>query len=240
MRTIGVDLAVAARTTAAAEITWGQHGATVGPAHQGCTDQVLLDLLSGLGPGDRAGIDCPFGWPVDFAEAVHAHTHQRPWPGRGRDRAEHYAGLRLRRTDLRVRQVTGCRPLSVSFDKLGATAARWAYLADALAVDGRPVDRAGAGTVVEVYPAASRTQWQLGPERSMRELLESAPWLECAEEHRRAYDASEHAFDALIAAVTARAAALGLTARPEGEEVALADREGWIHLPERESLPRLA
>ncbi|WP_304455850.1 hypothetical protein [Nocardiopsis sp. YSL2] len=40
--------------------------------------------------------------------------------------------------------------------------------------------------------------------------------------------------------MTARAAALGLTARPEGEEVALAEREGWIHLPERESLARLA
>ncbi|NYH51366.1 putative nuclease with RNAse H fold [Nocardiopsis arvandica] len=240
MRTIGVDLAVAARTTAAAEIIWGQHVAVVGPARQGCTDHEVLDLLSSLGPGDRAGIDCPFGWPVDFAEAVHAHTHQDPWPGRGRDRAEHYAGLRLRRTDLRVRQVASGRPLSVSFDKLGATAARWAYLADALAVDGRPVDRVGAGTVVEVYPAASRVQWGLGPGRSMQELLQLAPWLECSEELRRAYDASEHAFDALIAALTARAAALGLTARPEGEEVALAEWEGWIHLPERESLPCLA
>ncbi|WP_370013408.1 DUF429 domain-containing protein [Nocardiopsis sp. Huas11] len=96
-----------------------------------------------------------------------------------------------------------------------------------------------AGTVVEVYPAASRTQWGLGPGRSMRELLESAPWLECSKEHRRAYDASEHAFDALIAALTARAAALDLTARPEGEEIALAELEGWIHLPERESLTRL-
>jgi hypothetical protein len=74
----------------------------------------------------------------------------------------------------------------------------------------------------------------------MRELLESAPWLECSKEHRRAYDASEHAFDALIAALTARAAALGLTAPPEGEEVAPAELEGWIHLPERESLTRLA
>ncbi len=130
--------------------------------------------------------------------------------------------------------------MSVSFDKLGATAARWAYLADVLACSGRPVDRAGAGTVVEVYPAASRTQWELGLERSMQGLLRSAPWLVCSEEYRSAYDASEHAFDALVAALTARAAALGLTVRPEGEEVALAEREGWIHLPERGSPPRLA
>jgi len=70
MRTIGVDLAVADNNTAAAAITWDEHGATVRPARTGCTDDELLDLLGGLGPGERAGVDCPFGWPLAFTRAV--------------------------------------------------------------------------------------------------------------------------------------------------------------------------
>jgi predicted nuclease with RNAse H fold len=239
MRTIGVDLAVADNNTAAVEITWDEHGAAVGPARAGCTDDELLDLLGGLGPGERAGVDCPFGWPVAFSRAVHAHAHHRPWPGRGQERRADYGQMRLRRTDVRVRQVCGRLPLSVSFDKLGATAARWAHLADALDQRGTTVDRSGSGPVLEVYPAASRSMWGLGRKRGMRELLESAPWLRCSDEDQHAYDANEHAFDALIAALTARAATLGLTARPEGEDIAVTQEEGWIHLPEHGSLPRL-
>lgn len=101
------------------------------------------------------------------------------------------------------------------------------------------MDRSGTGSILEVYPAASRTIWGLGHKRSMRELLKSAPRLRCSDELQHAYDANEHAFDALIAALTARAAALGLTALPEEEDIAVAKEEGWIHLPEHASLPRL-
>lgn len=239
MRTIGVDLAVADNNTAAAEITWDEYGAAVGPVRAGCTDDELLDLLGNLDPDERAGVDCPFGWPLAFTRAVHAHAHHQPWPGRGQERRADYRQMRLRRTDVHVRQVSGRLPLSVSFDKLGAAAARWAHLADALDQRGRPVDRSGSGPVLEVYPAASRSMWGLGHKRGMRELLESAPWLRCAEKDQRGYDANEHAFDALIAALTARAASLGLTARPEREDIAVAQQEGWIHLPEQGSLPRL-
>lgn len=232
MRTIGVDLAVADLNTAAATITWHEHGATLEHPRPGCTDTELLRLLTDLAPGDQAGIDCPFGWPITFTRAVHAHAHLQPWPGRGLDHRSHYQAMRLRLTDQRVQRVSGCRPLSVSFDKLGAVAARWAYLADALAAAGAPVDRSGVtGRVVEVYPAASRTMWGLGKNRDMAVLLDAAPWLECSAQVRHAYEASEHAFDALIAALTARAAAVGLTALPEAEEAWLAREEGWIHLP---------
>ncbi|WP_052809472.1 DUF429 domain-containing protein [Streptomonospora alba] len=213
----------------------GRGGAHVGTARSGCGDDDLLALLSGLAKGDRAGVDCPFGWPVAFAHAVAAHMAAAPWPGRGQDRAAHYASLRLRRTDT----YAGRSTLSVSFDKLGATAARWAHLADALAARGHSVDRAGAGSVVEVYPAASRHRWGLGAQRSMANVLEAAPYLRCSSPVYEVCHGNEHAFDALIAALTARATSCGYTTAPAAAEAELAAREGWIHLPEPGSLPRL-
>ena len=90
--------------------------------------------------------------------------------------------------------------------------------ADLLAQRDEPVDRAGGGAVVEVYPAASLKQWGL-PARSYKgrgnapalgllvdALLKAASCLdlgECAGACRK----SDDAFDALVAALTARAAA---------------------------------
>ena len=42
---------------------------------------------------------------------------------------------------------------------------------------------------------------------------------------------SDDALDAVLAAVIARAAAVGCTALPEGDDRAVAEREGWIHVP---------
>ncbi|WP_089226332.1 DUF429 domain-containing protein [Actinacidiphila glaucinigra] len=135
MRTLGIDLAAGPRTTAAAVVDWpGDGTAAVAPPLLGCADDVLVDLLSGLGPEERAGVDCPFGWPIPFVEAVTAHTAGAPWPGRGTGSAAHRATLRHRRTDILTHEELGGRwPLSVAFDRLGATAARWAHLADELA-----------------------------------------------------------------------------------------------------------
>jgi hypothetical protein len=43
--------------------------------------------------------------------------------------------------------------------------------------------------------------------------------------------ASDHAFDALVASLVARAASLGRTTVPPPGDVALAQMEGWIHVP---------
>lgn len=246
MRTVGVDMAASPPNTAVAVISWNdaqeQAAAVVQAPRLRCTDDELLAVLGGLRPGERAGVDCPFGWPIPFVEAVSAHAAARRWPGRGTDSAEHRATLRLRRTDLLTHQAMGPGvrpPLSVSFDRLGATASRWAHLADALAARGEPVDRTGAGSVVEVYPAAARIRWDLSPSRSMTALLDAAPRLRCEAAVRAAYDRNEHAYDALIAALVARAAALGLTALPGEEDLPTAQAEGWIHLPPTGSLPRL-
>lgn len=71
------------------------------------------------------------------------------------------------------------------------------------------------------------------------ELLE-LPWLRFEPGAQQAYEASEHAFDALIAALIARSAALGLTTTPQGvEQERAAAVEGWIHLPRPGSLAGL-
>jgi hypothetical protein len=51
---------------------------------------------------------------------------------------------------------------------------------------------------------------------------------------------SDHVFDALVASLVARAAALGLTLRPTAGELPAARVEGWIALPSSESLKVLS
>ncbi|WP_020573141.1 DUF429 domain-containing protein [Actinopolymorpha alba] len=240
MRTIGVDLAASPKTTALSTVLWRGGVAYVDPPHLRCTDDQLLALFSGLEPGDRVGVDCPFGWPVAFMEAVRAHAGGAPWPGRELPSEEHRRTLWFRETDRWVRRETGRNPLSVSFDRLGAVTARWAYLADALAEAGIVIDRAGAGAFIEVYPAATRRRWGLGAVRSLPDLEAAAPWLRMGEEASAVYAVHEHAFDALIASLAARSAALGLTTPPPAELGDQARVEGWIHLPEPDALGRLA
>jgi hypothetical protein len=100
-----------------------------------------------------------------------------------------------------------------------------------------PVDRDGSGTVTEVYPAASLKQWGL-PYREYKqpgnpgvlpelvsELQVAAPWLDLGP-HDHLCSTSHDALDAVIAALTARAAALNLTLRPDPGLQDAASREG--------------
>jgi Protein of unknown function (DUF429) len=237
VRTLGVDLAASPATTAACMITWNHGQAVVDKPIRPLDDARLLGLVDDLRPGDRAGVDCPFGWPADFVAALVAHASGQRWPGRGESSVEYRARIRLRLTDRRVAELTGRIPLSVAFDKLGATAARWAHLADALAASGRSGDRTGAGLVAEVYPAAARLRWNLSPTRSVTQLQTALPSLQFADPSGAvAYERDEHAFDALVA----RAVALDLTEPPRPSELSVAAVEGWIHLPRPDSLAALA
>jgi hypothetical protein len=241
VRTLGVDLAAGSATTAACMIIWDDGQAIVDKPMRPLDDVQLIGLLRNLQAGSRAGVDCPFGWPVDFVSAIAAHASGQRWPGRGEDSIQYRARMRLRLTDRRVAEATGRPPLSVAFDKLGATAARWAHLADALAADGRTVDRTGAGLVAEVYPAAARRRWKLSPSRSVAELQTALPPLRFADpSDALIYERNEHAYDALVAALVARAVALSLTELPRPTELSIAATEGWIHLPRPWSLAALA
>jgi Protein of unknown function (DUF429) len=248
MRTLGIDLAAEPAGTAAFEISWGD-GTASGVLHPGGLDD--RRLLTLIGSADKAGIDCPFGWPTPFVEAVVAHGDGAAWPGRGQAGSSHRRSLRYRLTDEVVRQRVGWWPLSVSTDLIGVPAMRCAGLLDALAVAGRPVDRAGGGRVVEVYPAAALKHWGL-PHRGYKRpkgatvrsmaldrLLAMLSRLVVDEAALDRCRGNDDAFDSLVCALVARAAALGLTTRPDpGQQSERASAEGWIHLPTGE-LPRL-
>jgi hypothetical protein len=123
---------------------------------------------------------------------------------------------------------------------------------------GAPVDPAGADRIAEVYPAAALVAWggraagldpqgyktgpaAAGARAGILAALADRPWLELTDAARDACARSDHALDAVLAALAARAAQRGLTHAPRtGEQRDLAPIEGWIHVPLPGSLDRLA
>ena len=239
VRVVGVDLAAEPVRTAVAVLTWADSKAVVEHLCVGADDEAVLAALA---TADKAGIDAPFGWPDAFAAFLAAHqAGDVPVPG-GLTGLQWRRQLAWRHTDEAVRAATGIIPLSVAADRIGHAAMRCAGLLAKLGDAGRSVDRDGSGTVAEVYPAASLKQWGL-PWRGYKQprnlsaltelvtaLQAAAPWLELGS-HYPLCRTSNDALDAVIAALTARAAALGLTPRPDPDLQPPASREGWIALP---------
>ncbi|MBO3746407.1 DUF429 domain-containing protein [Streptosporangiaceae bacterium NEAU-GS5] len=222
MLTVGVDLAAEAVNTAVAWLDWQPDKCVVQRLEMGADDELIIEALLAAG---KAGIDCPLGWPVAFVAFVTAHQAghvEVPTDVVGRTWRR---DLALRLTDQLVYEQTGLTPLSVSADRIGHAAMRCAALLAQLARAGRPVDRCGSGVVVEVYPAASLKRWGL-PHRGYkrpRNVVEldrlvdaiqaAAPWLDLGVYEslcRRHHDA----IDAVLAALTARAASLGHATTP--------------------------
>jgi predicted nuclease with RNAse H fold len=237
--TVGVDLAAEPVNTAVARMRWAGGGAQVQALAVGADDVMLVAEIAAA---DKAGIDCPLGWPRRFVEFVAQHQADEfvaPVDVAGKDWRRRLA---LRETDLVTRDLTGLVPLSVATDRIGLAAMRCAGLLAQLAAAGRPVDRAGAGTVVEVYPAAALKHWELTyrgykgaanaavRHRLVDDVTTRAPWLRLGA-FEQACRNSDHALDAVIAALNARAAALGYTTTPPAEHAATARTEGWIALP---------
>lgn len=236
METVGVDLAAAARGTALARVQWQPGGAVVLDVTVGVEDDEIVAALRS--PVAKVGIDCPLGWPKAFVELVVAHTEDT-LPADVAGVPGWRVPLVARATDRHVREHLGMIPLSVSADLIGHTALRCAALLAQARVRGVDVARDGSGVVAEVYPAAALKVWGL-PHRGykgasrMQErgrlvdaLLELAPWLDLGE-HEPLVRRSDHALDAVVCALVARAVALGFTDPPTTR---LAMREGWIHVP---------
>jgi len=237
MRIVGVDLAAQAPKTAAVLLTLEDSRVAAELVPGPLDDDALVGLAHGV---DKIGIDSPLGWPEGFVAAVTAHHRMGPWPAEA-DRLP----LRYRLTDLWIHEQLSLWPQSVSTALLGVVALRGARLQARWASEvwGTPAPRDGSGTLVEVYPAATLKTWGLphsgykGPAGNhLRERIldtittATRTWLD-ADRIAAACIASDHVLDALLSAVVALTAALGLTTPPPENLGHLALREGWIHIP---------
>jgi predicted nuclease with RNAse H fold len=260
-RFLGVDLASAPERTGVASLTLHGEGrerrgrASLVESDFFASDDALVELVT---VDDVVGVDAPLGWPDDFVEALRAHRAFAPWPFDSERDERRRDSLRLRRTDLFVRNLNlGSTPLSVSSDLIGVVAMRAASLQSAWGRGGEPSERRdGSGRFVETYPAAALRQWGLLPARGVRykggaresregeaamrsAMLDeietsSASWLDVDEALHGAARRSDHVFDALICALVAAAAKAQLTHVPPSKEREAARREGWIHVPRGE------
>ncbi|RUR03190.1 DUF429 domain-containing protein [Labedella endophytica] len=239
MLTLGVDLAAEAKGTAIALVDWAGGRAVLRELAVGVAD---APIVAAAVRAEKTGIDCALGWPDAFVRFVSDHAGDAPGPSTtpvdgGMDWRR---TLAYRETDRRVREVTGRWPLSVSTDRLGLTAMRCAGLVARLREAGLDTDRAGGGGMAEVYPGGSLRLWGIRVDGyrtdadrradAINALAEVAPWLDLGE-WRPVLLRSTDAFDALVAALAARAAATGRAETPPPEHAEVASREGWVALP---------
>ncbi len=249
--TLGIDLASQPENTAICTIEWADGAAEVKTLLHGRPDRSSLDnaaLRAELQAGHaKIAIDAPLGWPEAFVRALVAHRELGQWPDAPK------ATLERRCTDRFVIDETGKRPLSVSTDRIAYCAMRCAVL-----LSGLDEPRDGSGRVVEAYPDAALRCW-LKPsfearpvptykgadavdrrEALLTELLAGLGGGFSIGGFRDACVASDDCLDALLCALIARAADRNRTIEPKTEEqVRLAPIEGWIHLPEPDSLSAL-
>lgn len=247
-RTLGIDLASQPRQTAACLIAWETDRAVVELIEAELDDAALEPLVA---QADLTGIDAPFGWPVLFVEwLVQSHGDEvaedaaavPAWD------AEHLRRLRFRATDHVVRERMGRWPLSVATDLISIVAMRCTGFLQRLGVR----DKLGEDGVVEVYPALALRQWIIpatgykgsgndaARERVLREgVLAHCPWLTMTEEQLAQCIRSDHALDSLLASLVARCFAVGAVEAIDEHNLASAQREGWIVIPQRDALARL-
>ncbi|SOE69776.1 Protein of unknown function [Salinibacterium xinjiangense] len=204
----------------------------------GINDSEIMDLSVGA---EKVGIDCPFGWPDELVDFIAAHSRREVAP---RELAGSAWRRRLayRDTDRFVRERVGRWPLSVSTDRLGPMAMHCVELLSFFEDRGDIiVDRSGADVLVEVYPRAALRVWgvavdgyktELPARASATENLQVlAPWLDLQPAHVALMSRSDDAFDAVVAALVARAHARGQTYGIPDHSRERAKREGWMALP---------
>jgi hypothetical protein len=242
MITAGVDLSSQTAHTASCVIDWSGGTARVTDLTVDVGDDAISALI---GQVNKLGIDVPLGWPVAFAQAVAQHSSQSSWPV---DYAHSdTSAYRYRRTDLWVwKTLVTSPPLSVSTDRIALPAMRAAALLSRLP---ERVMLDGSGVVVEAYPAAALRRWgmawrgykrreQTDARRTLVErfFTETTSWLRITPADVGQCLLSDDAFDALVAALVARAAAVGLVEPIPDQDKSHAQREGWIAVPRPGSL----
>ena len=224
-------------------------------------DEIRTRIETTTALGEHWAVDVPFGWPRELGKWLvqHGGPCAAPLPAHVITSGSPWAGLASRVTDLLARKRADLPGgISVSFDKLGATAACWSMVElqlDRAATFDRSglTPRPGGGRVVETWPAAAWRCWfpddrlnheswsqlddRLGPVLATplnRRLLRDDALGEWVSKDDKVSTAAGHYRDALVCALVARAASLGLTSGPAHDDGAVARSEGWIHLPAAE------
>lgn len=239
MLVAGIDLAAEPKGTALAILEFENNKAKLVFLSQGLDDQALIDQTIN---SDKIGIDCAFGWPIEFAKFI--ATHQDPTNETEIDGGMDFRRtLSFRETDRQIRELTGRWPLSVSTDRLGLTAMRCAGLLSKYQKEGVAIDRSGGGKLAEVYPGATLRNWDFDTTnyrvnndvraRLLKDIKAQAPWLDTDSFETQMIESSD-SFDAVIAALAARAVYQGRYTKPTQDQQAAAEIEGWICLPKGE------
>ena len=236
MVTIGIDFAASDIGTVACIVEWGAAKAFVLEIQKGLSNESFLALIRST-RATKVGIDVPFGWPDEFVDAVYSHKNGGRWPAVDRKL------MQSRQTDRFVREKSGKKPLGVSCDRIAVTAMRAAGLFSKLFAQKGEIDRSGSGELIEVYPAAALKIWGFAHEsykgrkneENRRRLVQqfesrTSRWLDFKNQRKSCIE-DDNAFDSLLSAVIARAAAIGKCEPIPKEIVAQASREGWIALP---------
>lgn len=236
MISAGIDLAAEPKGTALAILEFENNKAQLVFLEQGLDDKALIDNTINA---DKIGIDCAFGWPIEFAKFIAQNqdpTNQDLIDG-GMDFRRN---LSFRETDRQIRELTGRWPLSVSTDRLGLTAMRCAGLLSKYQKAGVAIDRSGSGKLAEVYPGATLRNWDFVTTnyrvnndvraRLLKDIKAQAPWLDTSSFETQMIESSD-SFDAVIAALAARAIFQGGYTKPTNDQQAAAEIEGWICLP---------
>jgi predicted nuclease with RNAse H fold len=242
--TAGVDLSTDPAKTAACVIEWRRRSAVIRTLKLDVSDEEIRSIAANCA---KLGIDAPFGWPREFVRAVHAYATQPVWP------SATPSWLSRRETDRQVLSLTKLNPLAVAADRIGSTAMRCAGILAGIGVS----DRSGEGRACEVYPAAALKRWRLahqgyklkdaeqGPKNvlaaNVSSLRLALPALGVGEDQEALLRSSDDAFDAMVAAIVAKAVVDKRAVAPKGDvQLGLAREEGWIWLPGEDYLARLA
>lgn len=232
-RFIGVDLGADPARTGLAVLADDGGRLRVESAVRGASDE---EIIEAIGAGVKAGVDVPLGWPAPFVGHLKRHAAGAD-VGVEDSGPEWRRGMALRRTDLRVWEVTGQRPLSVSTDLIAHPALRWSAVESRLRAGGVDCARDGSGRIAEVYPAAALRVWGL-PYRGYKKTDARAVREQIIEgldvdfgSARPDCLASDDILDAVIAAIVAHQVCQGRTQGASASERELALIEGWIHVP---------
>ena len=257
MRTIGIDLSSQPEDTAVCEIHWDTGTARIVTLRSGWKNCELLEVLRRDVP---IAIDVPLGWPIGFVENLKRWAEFGTWNA-GREREQ-----RLRATDRWLAGPSKAEmkekliaksddyapvricPLSVSSDRIAVPAMRAALLLSRAGL--HQALRNGSARLMEVYPAAALKVWGM-PHRKYKGRDEGATRTKIVnaivtklgrtsfvltDTDQATLVQNDHCLDAWVAALVARARLLDRTVPIPKEHEDNARREGWIMLPQADSL----